>query len=110
MRRFLPLPFLTAPKSDEGGPRGEGWGEGVRSLLRFIGRRLFASGNLDGPDNMLYRLLNNERSYQMQKRYIYTVGLAAALMLIFGCSTNSERAAKMTTNGPKHTHASDLQS
>lgn len=45
----------------------------------------------------------------MHRRLINTLSIAALFMLIAGCSTNSERAAKMTTNGPKHTHASDTQ-
>ena len=35
--------------------------------------------------------------------------IVALAVVLSGCATNSERAAKMTTSGPKNTHSSDTQ-
>ena len=45
----------------------------------------------------------------MFQRLLNPLSIAALVMFVSGCSTNSERAAKMTTNGPKNTHMSDTQ-
>lgn len=45
----------------------------------------------------------------MHQRFLNTLSIAALAIFISGCSTNSERGAKMTTNGPKSTHSSDTQ-
>jgi hypothetical protein len=44
------------------------------------------------------------------KQHLFNLSLAAILSFgLSACSSNSERHAKMATNGPKHTHAGDEQ-
>ena len=45
----------------------------------------------------------------MNQRFSNTLSIAALVVFMSGCYTNSERAAKMTTNGPKGTHSTDTQ-
>jgi hypothetical protein len=52
---------------------------------------------------------NEEVTNDMRQQLINALSIATVFMFVSGCSTNSERAAKMSANGPKTTRMSDTQ-